>query len=347
MSSVSSVSGSSVSVLDRLPAFGFGAASLGNLYRTRSDDECGRLLEAAWSQGFRYFDTAPLYGFGLSERRLGAFLQTRSRNEFVISSKAGRVLKANAGPHEQRAYFIDADPFEPHFDYSYDGIMRSYEASLIRLGLDRIDILLMHDIGAATHGDNHSFHFRQALDGGFRAMDELRRSGDVGAIGLGVNEWQICAEAMAETTWDVMLLAGRYTLLEQEALDFLNLCTAVNVRVIAAGVFNSGVLAAKHTERATFNYDVASPEIMARVEALAAICTKHNTPLGAAALQFPYSHPAIISVLAGFGSFDELMQNLEWARMVIPPALWIDLVMAGLMRTDVPLPTQPLLKGAL
>lgn len=347
MPSASSVSGSSVSVLDRLPAFGFGAAPLGNLYRARSDDECERMLDAAWARGFRYFDTAPLYGFGLSERRLGAFLQTRPRKEFVISTKAGRVLKANAGTHEQRAYFIDADPFEPHFDYSYDGIMRSYEASLARLGLDRIDILLMHDIGAATHGDDHASHFRRALDGGFRAMDELRRSGAVGAIGLGVNEWQICTEAMAHAKWNVMLLAGRYTLLEQEALDFLNLCTDMNVRVIAAGVFNSGVLAAKHFERATFNYDAAPPEIMKRVKALAEICTKHNIPLGAAALQFPCSHPAIVSVLAGFGSLDEITQNFEWARMSIPTALWTDLVDTGLLRADAPLPTQPSLKGTL
>lgn len=333
------------SVCDRLPAIGFGAAPLGNLYRARSDRDCADLLTAAWDGGLRYFDTAPLYGFGLSERRLGSFLQTRPRDDFILSTKAGRVLKANAAHHAQRDYFIDADPYEPHFDYSYDGIMRSYEDSLKRLGLDRIDILLMHDIGAATHGEDHGARFREAMSGGVRAMEELRRSGAVGAIGLGVNEWQVCAEAMTLATWDVMLLAGRYTLLEQDSIDFLNLCTDMNVRVIAAGVFNSGVLVAKHIEQATFNYDVAPPDIMARVKALAAICTKHNVPLGAAALQFPWSHPAISTVLMGIGTRDELTQNLDRARHALPPALWTDLVAAKLLRADVPLPTKPLLAG--
>ena len=309
----------------------------------RTDSECGDLLTAEWDAGLRYFDTAPLYGFGLSERRLGAFLQTRPREEFIISTKVGRVLKANAGHHGQRDYFINADPYEPHFDYSCDGVMRSHEDSLKRLGLDHIDILLMHDIGAATHGDDHPARFREAMSGGVRAMDELRRSGAAGAIGLGVNEWQACAEAMATAKWDVMLLAGRHTLLEQDAIDFLNLCTDMNVRVIAAGVFNSGILAAKHVEQATFNYDAAPPDIMARVKALAAICSKHNVPLGAAALQFPASHPAIATVLMGIGSSDELAQNLDWARRALPSALWTDFVAAGLLRADVPLPTQPLL----
>ncbi|MGV8995769.1 MAG: aldo/keto reductase [Parvibaculaceae bacterium] len=330
------------SVCTRLPAIGLGAAPIGNLYRARSDRECGDLLAAAWDGGLRYFDTAPLYGFGLSERRLGAFLQTRPRDEFILSTKAGRILKANAGHHSQRGYFIDADPYEPHFDYSYDGIMRSYEDSLKRLGLDRIDILLMHDIGATTHGDDHAARFSEAMSGGFRAMDELRRSGAVGAIGLGVNEWQVCSEAMARAAWDVMLLAGRYTLLEQDSLDFINQCADVNVRVIAAGVFNSGVLASKNIEQSTFNYDAAPPEIIARVKKIAAICNKHDVPLGAAALQFPRSHPAIATVLMGVGAQDELQQNLDWAARALPADLWSDLIDAGLLRADIPTPAHAL-----
>ena len=324
---------------DRLPAFGFGAAPLGNLYRALSDAEAAQLLVTAWDTGIRYFDTAPLYGFGLSERRLGAFLKTRPHKDYVLSTKVGRRLLSNAGDHAQRAFFIDADAYEPYFDYSYDGIMRAFEESLARLGTDRIDILLMHDLGEATHGEDHVAQFRIAMDGGYKAMDELRRSGAVAAIGLGVNEWQVCAEAMARHPWDCMLLAGRYTLLEQEAADFLSLCADSNIAVIAAGVFNSGILATGAGADARFNYEAAPAEVMGHVRALSGICARHNTPLGAAALQFAAAHPAVRSVITGVGSLAELAETRRWAEVPVPQALWRDLVSAGLLRSDVPLPS--------
>jgi D-threo-aldose 1-dehydrogenase len=328
----------SVPVLERLPSFGFGAAPLGNLYRARSDAECEALLEAAWARGIRYFDTAPLYGFGLSEQRLGAFLRTKPRDEFFISTKVGRLLAPNAGDHPQRAYFIDAAPFEPIFDYSRDGILRSHEVSLKRLGLDRVDILLMHDIGEATHGATHEAQFAVAMEGGYRAMEELRRSGAVGAIGIGVNEWQVCAEAMASHHWDCLLLAGRHSLLDHDALDFLGLCVDMGVRVIAGGVFNSGILATGVIHAARFNYDAAPSDVVARVKALSIVCAAHHVPLGAAAVQFPYTHPAIASVIAGFGSEVEFSEVMDWAALPIPDALWRDLKAQGLLPADLPPP---------
>jgi D-threo-aldose 1-dehydrogenase len=340
------LSATSGSALARLPAFGFGAAPLGNLYAAMSDDEVSRLLEAAWEAGVRYFDTAPLYGFGLSEARLGAFLQTRPRGEFIVSSKVGRVLKPNAGDHAQRAYFINAAPYEPVFDYSYDGIMRSHEDSLKRLGLDRVDILLMHDIGEATHGPDNKHLFEQAMSSGYKAMDELRSSGAVDAIGLGVNEWQVCAEAMARAQWDCMLLAGRYSLLDQEALDFLDLCIEYKVRVIAAGVFNSGILASGTVDKARFNYDIAPADIVSRVKALAELCTQHGISLGAAAVQFPHGHPAIVSTIAGFASQAQFAEVLNWAAAEIPDVFWADMKSMNLLRAGVPVPQSLLMAKA-
>ena len=323
---------------ERLPAFGLGAAPLGNLYRAMSDTDAAQLLADAWETGVRYFDTAPLYGFGLSERRLGDFLRTHPRNDYVLSTKVGRRLRPNTGDHPQRTYFIDADPCEPVFDYSYDGIMRAFEDSLTRLGTDRIDILLMHDIGGATHGEDHAARFRLAMDGGYKAMDELRRSGAVAAIGLGVNEWQVCAEAVACHQWDCMLLAGRYTLLGQEAADFLNLCADTNIPVIAAGVFNSGILATGAGNAARFDYDIAPAPVTARVNHLNEICLRHQVPLGAAAMQFVSAHPAVRSLVAGVGSARELAQVCQWAATAVPQAFWADLVSEGLLRAAAPLP---------
>lgn len=323
---------------ERLPAFGFGAAPLGNLYRTVSDADAAQLLADAWDTGVRYFDSAPLYGFGLSERRLGEFLRSQPRDDYVLSTKVGRRLRPNAGDHPQRAYFIDADPYEPVFDYSYDGIMRAFEDSLTRLGTDRIDLLLMHDIGEATHGQDHAAQFRLAMDGGYRAMDELRRSGAVSAIGLGVNEWQVCAEAIACHQWDCMLLAGRYTLLGQEGFDFLNLCADTDIPVIAAGVFNSGILATGAGSAARFNYDIAPAPLIARVNHLNDICARHQVPLGAAAIQFVAAHPAVRSLIAGVGNTRELAQVCQWVVTAVPQSFWADLVSEGLLSADVPLP---------
>lgn len=324
----------------KCPALGFGAAPLGNLYRPMTDGEAHALLQAAWGAGLRYFDTAPLYGFGLSERRAGAFLREKPRDDFLISTKAGRILVPNEGWHAQRDYFIDAPSCEPVFDYSYDGIMRSFEASLERLGLERIDILLMHDIGEKTHGSAHEEQFRIAMDGGYRAMDALRRSGAVKAIGIGANEWQVCDLAMDRRDWDCVLLAGRYTLLEQGALvPFLERCMREDKHVLAGGAFNSGILATGAVEGARFDYDAAPAGIIGRVRALDAVCRAHRVPLAAAALQFPLAHPAVRTVIPGFGSKAELEQVLQWTAFAIPAQFWDDLKDGGLLDKRAPVPS--------
>lgn len=324
----------------KLSALGFGAAPLGNLYRPMTDGEAYALLQAAWDAGLRYFDTAPLYGFGLSEQRVGAFLREKPRDDFFVSTKVGRILVPNAGWHAQRDYFIDAPAYEPKFDYSYDGIMHSFEASLGRLGLERIDILLMHDIGEKTHGAAHEEQFRIAMDDGYRAMDELRRAGAIKAIGIGANEWQVCDLAMDRGDWDCFLLAGRYTLLEQGALvPFLERCVREDKRIIAGGAFNSGILATGAVEGARFNYDAAPADIVDKVRALDAVCRAHRVPLAAAALQFPLAHPAVRTVIPGFGNRSELDQVLQWMAYAIPAQFWDDLKEAGLLDKRAPIPS--------
>lgn len=324
----------------KLPTLGFGAAPLGNLYRPMTDGEAQALLQSAWDDGLRYFDTAPLYGFGLSEQRVGAFLRDKPRDEFIVSTKAGRILVPNQGWHAQRDYFIDAPAYEPRFDYSHDGIMRSYEASLERLGLERIDILLMHDIGEKVHGAGHEEQFRIAMDGGYRAMEELRRADAVKAVGIGANEWQICNLAMDHGDWDCFLLAGRYTLLEQGAFSpFLERCMREDKYIIVGGAFNSGILATGAVEGAHFDYDVAPVDIIDRVRALDAVCRAHRVPLAAAALQFPLAHPAVHTVIPGFGNKAELDQILQWMAFAIPAQLWDDLKDGGLLDSRVPVPS--------
>ena len=322
-----------------LTELGFGAAPIGNLYRARSDAEVEALLESAWAAGLRYFDTAPLYGFGLSETRLGRFLQTKPRAEFVVSTKVGRLLTPNAGWHEQRNAFIDAAPFEPVYDYSYDGVMRSIEESLARLGLDEIDIALMHDIGAVTHGAAHPQVMKEAMQGGYRALDTLRNEGRLRAIGIGVNEWQVCAEAMNHGRWDAFLLAGRYTLLEQQPLDlFFPLCARAGIGLIIGGAFNSGILATGPVEGAHFDYGDAPAEVVARVRRLDSICKAHDVPLPAAALQFPHAHPLVATVIPGVATEAELASALDWAKWKIPAALWSDLKSEGLIAPTAPVP---------
>ena len=222
---------------------GFGCASLGNLYHPVSDADARQILDSAWSRGFRYYDTAPHYGQGLSERRVGDALRRFRGGEYVLSTKVGRLLKP-VGYADERHAFMSPMPFDIFYDYSYDGIMRSFEDSLQRLGLDRIDILYMHDIGAFTHGARNDELFPIAMDGGYRAMDELRSAGAVSAIGLGVNEYEVCEAALDHGDWDCFLLAGRYTLLEQESLDtFLPRCLKRNCSIVIGGAYNSGVLA--------------------------------------------------------------------------------------------------------
>jgi D-threo-aldose 1-dehydrogenase len=316
---------------------GFGAAPIGNLYEPVSDLQARNAVREALRAGIRYFDTAPHYGFGLSESRLGAALaEFDPTGRAVVSTKVGRLLEPISTPNPQavRHGFADAAPFEPVFDYGYDAVMTSWEQSRRRLGRERIDILLAHDLGALTHGDDHPRLFRQFVDGGYRAMRELRDAGAVGAIGLGVNEWQIAEEAIRELDLDIVLLAGRFTLLDQSAANsFLPLCEARGVKVIVGAPYNSGILAqgVDGRGRQSYDYKPASAEIVARVRRLEAICREFATPLAAAALQFPLSHRQVLSVIPGMASAREVTAShtaLEWP---IPEGLWEAIREEGLM----------------
>jgi D-threo-aldose 1-dehydrogenase len=319
---------------------GFGGASIGNLYRAISDRHAEITVSAALAAGIRYIDTAPHYGFGLSERRIGSALAAHDPEQrIIVSTKVGRSLVATADADLTlpRQAFVSPEPFESVFDYSYDAVMRSWQASCQRLQRDRIDILFAHDLGRMTHGNDHPALFKTFLDGGYRAMRQLRDDGAVGAIGLGVNETAVCIEAMAHGDFDVMLLAGRYTLLEQAALDdFLPLCAARDVAVIIGGPFNSGILAAGSGGGGHYDYGAVPPEILARVIAIEAICARHRVPLPAAALQFPLAHPQVVAVIPGMGGADQIGLASEWVSTRIPRTFWTDLKAAGLLRHRAP-----------
>jgi D-threo-aldose 1-dehydrogenase len=316
-------------------AFGLGCAALAGLYDAVAETDAQATLDAAWAAGLRYFDTAPFYGYTRGERRVGAALGRRPRDGFVISTKVGRLMVPDDSVTAGSDGWADPLPFRPCLDYSYDGVMRSLEQSLGRLGLERVDMLLVHDIGRVTHGDSHDFHWTQLTrGGGFRALDELRRDGRASAIGLGVNEWEIVRDAMQETPLDCTLLAGRHTLLEQGALCFLDTCARVGNAVVIGGPFNSGVLAGDPK----FDYGAAPPDVVRRAQALAEVCAEFGVPMQAAALQFPTAHPAVVSCLAGARTAQQLQQNVRWFEQVIPVGLWDAMRTRGLIAAEAPCP---------
>ena len=329
----------------RFPALGFGGAGLGNLYREVSDEAAVETLDAAWGHGIRYFDTAPYYGFGLSEARLGAYLRSRDRNSFVLSTKVGRLLLPahHIKDASERHGFCSPMPFEPAYDYSHDGVLRSFESSLERLDLERIDMLLLHDVGERTHGANHPAVFAEAMDGGYRALAKLRDEGLVRAIGIGANEWEVCNQALDRGDFDCFLLAGRYTLLEQGALDgFLPRCLNRGVAVIIGGPYNSGILATGVLGNGQSRYDYApAPDaVIKRVASIEGFCREFAVPLPAAALQFPLAHPAVASAIPGLTSGEDVRQALAYCQHPIPDAFWQALRNAGLMHPRAPLPSQ-------
>ncbi len=310
----------------------FGAGGLGNFFRVISNAEADRLLEATWDAGIRYFDTSPFYGRGRSERRLGAFLESKARDSYVLSTKVGRLLDPARGALWEDGIFLDPAPFNPRYDYSYDGVMRSHEASLQRLGLDRVDILLVHDIGVMLHGDGNEAQMRDLLGGGVRALEELRGSGDIKGYGLGVNEVQACLACLDYGDPTAFLLAGRFTLLEQEAIHpLLSRCLERGVSLVIGGVFNSGILATGAVPGARYDYAEASPAMLDQVRRLEAVCARHDVALAAAALQFPLTHPAVATVLFGVGTVASLDRSIAQMQAPIPAGLWSDLVTEGLL----------------
>ncbi|KAB8041352.1 aldo/keto reductase [Janthinobacterium aquaticum] len=327
-----------------LPCIGMGCAPLGGLYHAVTEAQAQATLEGAWDAGVRFYDTAPYYGYTLSERRVGNALRQRPRHEFVIATKVGRLLRADASVQPGDDGFAAPLPFRPHYDYSYDAVLRSHEDSLQRLGLASIDILFVHDIGRVTHGENDDVYWRQLIDGGgFRALEELRASGQIKAFGLGVNESAAVLRAMEYADLDCTLLAGRYTLLEQESLSpLLDLCEQRGNAIVIGGPFNSGVLAGN----GKFNYADAPPAVLARVAQLDAICREFKVPLQAAALQFPLAHPVVASCIPGGQDLAQLRQNLAWFATPIPDGLWLALRDAGLIDARAPLPLSVSGEGA-
>ena len=319
---------------------GFGAAPLGNLYRAISEDAAQGILHRAWAGGVRYFDTAPLYGLGLSETRINHFLRGKPRDSYLISTKIGRHMRACA-PDKRDGFgkWFDVPARNEVFDYSFDGVMRQLEASLERLGLDRVDILYAHDLDVFTHKSQTALDARLAefMDGGYRALITLRDQGVIRAFGAGVNEWQPCQWLLERGDFDLFLLAGRYTLLEQEAQQtFLPMAQARGVGIIIGGPYNSGILASGPRPGAFYNYDPAPDWVMARAGALQEVCAAHGIRLLDAAFQFPLLHPAVVSVIPGGQGVMEMDSNLAAARADIPAKIWTDLKSAGLLRLDVP-----------
>ncbi len=300
----------------------FGGAAIGGLYRACPREAAMETLQTAWDLGLRYFDTAPFYGFGLSERRFGDFLRYKPRSSYVLSTKVGRLFRPVPEDQVPDHSYVDPLPFALDYDYSYDGIMRSVDFSYARLGLNRIDILFVHDIGVYTHGvEKTKLHFRQLMDGGLNALEELKSSGTISAYGLGVNEVRICLDVMRRAPLDCILLASRYSLLDRSAeAELLPLCREQRTSLIVGGVFNSGILATGPTTGAHFDYLPASEDILDRVTAMEKIAAEGGYPLPAAAFQFPLRDPVVASVLTGTAKPTNLSRNLELLDIQVPQA---------------------------
>lgn len=321
-----------------LSEIGFGGAPLGNLYQSLDNATALQCVSTALANGINYFDTAPLYGHGLSERRIGLALNESNRESWCISSKVGRLLKAcDLGDSADAGLYQQAPPFHAHYDYSYDGAWRSVEQSLQRLGCNYLDIVYIHDIDYWTHGTAQVNVYSEALNGANRALLEMREQGLIKALGLGVNEWQVCEQFLADSDPDCFLLAGRYTLLEQEALkSFLPACEQRAVDIIIGGPYNTGILATGAIAGAYYNYSPAREEILAKVRAMEAICNDFSVSLAAAALRFPLLHPAVASVIPGARSAKEVVNNLSLIQADIPSELWDTLKDKGLLQRDAP-----------
>ncbi|SFU90068.1 D-threo-aldose 1-dehydrogenase [Methylobacterium sp. 174MFSha1.1] len=314
-------------------ALGLGCAQMGGLYRPTSLEEAAGAFRAAWDRGIRYYDTAPFYGFTRSERRLGTFLTEEPRSDYVVSTKVGRVMVPDPTVGAMEEGYADPLPFRPTFDYSHDGILRSFEASRQRLGILAPDILYVHDIGRVTHGERHAQTWEQlTTGGGFRALMRLREEGAVRGIGLGVNEWEIVAEAIQVADLDLCMLAGRYTLLEQDSLPLMDECARRGVGIVVAGAFNSGLLAGK----AKFNYADAPPALVARTQALRAACEEEGVRLEAAALQFPLLHPAALTLVTGARNAAQVEANAAWFAEPVPDGFWARLKARGLVHDAAP-----------
>ena len=307
---------------------GLGTAPLAGLFEAVPENQALAVIERSWEAGIRFYDTAPLYGHGLAEIRVGKALRRKPREELTLASKVGRLLRAGAPPEPGQA-FVGTPPVNPMFDFSYDGAMRSVDESLERLQLGRIDILHIHD---------PDDHYDEALNGAYRALDRLRSDGVIGAVSAGMNQAEMLTRFAREAKFDCFLLAGRYTLLEQGALkELLPVCLDKGVAVIAGGVYNSGVLA-DPKPGAHYNYQAAPPELIERAHRIGAVCGRHGVPIKAAAIQFPLGHPAVACVVVGCRSVAQLDESIAMFELAIPPAMWQELKHEGLLAPETPTP---------
>jgi D-threo-aldose 1-dehydrogenase len=311
---------------------GFGAVPLGGLYRDVAEDEAGSTVRRALELGINYFDTAPLYGFGKSEIRLGRELAHSRRDSFVVATKVGYSLVPEDGGGDESVFhrFANVPPMRPIFDFTYDGIMRTFEGSLQRLNLSHVDVLNIHD---------PDDHWEEAIGTVYPALHRLRDEGVVRAIGVGMNQAQMLARFAREGDFDCLLLAGRYTLLDHTGLrELLPVCEGKHISVIIGGPYNSGILATGARPGATYNYVEASPAMLERVAAIEAVCGRHQVPLQAAALQFPMAHPAVAAVIPGARSVAEVEQNCGLFRLPIPGDFWQELRHLHLLPAEAPVP---------
>ena len=321
---------------------GFGGAPLGNLYRPTTEKEARFTLETVWACGCRYFDTAPLYGLGLSETRLNGFLRPKARDSYLISTKVGRLLDL-CKPQERslQSAFFETPSRRERFDYTYDGVMRSFEFSLERLGLDAVDIVFVHDVDCGPHDDGRTSEARLAelMTGGYRALEELRACGAVRAIGAGFSDWRTAEQFAHAGEFDIFLIAGRYTLLDQDALtSLLPLCAEKGVGVVVGGPFNSGILATGVKADSHYDYGPPPDAVKERVRRIQQVCKAFKVKLPEAALRFPLGHPAIVSVIPGAQRASEARRNAEMMSAKIPPAFWRTLKDEKLIRADAPQP---------
>ncbi len=323
-----------------LPVFGFGSAHLGELYNKVDEADSRATLDAAWDVGVRFYDTAPWYGRGLSEHRIGGFLRTKPRDQFQITTKVGRTLHRPKDLKSfSRAPWLGGLNFEVHFDYSYDGVMRSYEQALQRLALDTVDALVIHDLDRAYHGDAQDGHERQLKDSGIKALEELKKSGDIQAFGMGINVNEALEGIATEVPLDFCLVAMPYTLLNQESLNRgMKTCLDRGVSVIIGAPFASGILVTGSAGPAHYAYGKAPPEIQAKVIGIEAVCRAHGVALPTAALQFVLAHPAVVSAIPGAARPSEVQQNAASLSVAIPAAFWSDLKSEGLIAADAPVP---------
>jgi D-threo-aldose 1-dehydrogenase len=325
----------------KVSRLGFGTAPFGDAANA-AGGAARSAFDAASDAGLRYFDTAPLYGLGLAEHRLGEYLRSVAREEKVISTKVGRLLKARRAQHGGADANDRARPFDFVYDYSYNATMRSLEDSLRRLDSSHVDIVLIHDVNRRWQGDRLEERYREAMEGAYRALDDLRRAGEIGAIGVGVNDWEILLRFAADGDFDCFMLAGRYTLLDHTALDrFMPECQRRGIAVLMAAPYNSGILATGAAPGATFFYTDAPLEIVERTRFIEQVCKHHDVALPAAALQFPLAHPAVASVVTGMRNAEEVAQNIAHCRRPIPSEFWQELKHEGLIAITAPVPGGP------